>query len=389
MKLASPLRFAIVLISCALLAIALGTQTASIALTRKAPDTAVALFPINGLARENIAAGSFLLSFTEERDEELAARKAEKWARSSYREEPLTPEAHAILALAEENGELRSELLRLASELNRREPRLQALVLQDRVEAQDYPGAVQALDRILRVRPSRYGELFPVLLTVFVRDDAVEEFHGILDGTSPWHTRFLKYAVNQTPALSNLFDLRMRRSFGDREIDEMLLSNLVAQGEYEAAFTLFDTISEGGESVGSDGTLDWEEEYPPFGWELVDQPGLRAQRGLNAEVLEVRVRPGKGGTVARRLMRAPQAPFTVFAEHTIRDRQVLEDIDIGLRCTGEQTPVLETDLMAFEGGVQIAELSQSCAFVELTIGARAWSGRSALGATIEAIRIES
>ena len=41
----------------------------------------------------------------------------------------------------------------------------------------------------------------------------------------------------------------------------MLLSNLVAQGEYEAAFTLFDTISEGRESVGSDGTLDWEEEY--------------------------------------------------------------------------------------------------------------------------------
>ena len=60
MTVARPVRLGISIALGLVLAAALGAQSAGIALTKKAPDTAIAAFPLNGLAYENIASAVFL-----------------------------------------------------------------------------------------------------------------------------------------------------------------------------------------------------------------------------------------------------------------------------------------------------------------------------------------
>lgn len=371
-----------------MLAGALAAQSTGIALSRKAPDLALTMFPLNGLAREKLASLIFLSSAAESGKPELGAQEAASQALASYRNEPLTPEAHAILAFANGDAGTRSEMVGLASNLNRREPRLQALVLQEEVAARDYAGAIETLDRILRVRPSRSDELFPTLLSVFVQEGAVQEFARILDGTSPWHEAFFGYAVDQPAALPNLVELRSRVSFNDQELDQKLLRKLAEQGDLKSAFLLYDRIAEPGEAHSGNRVLDWSNTYTPIEWSLVDRGALRAQPNLAGDKLEIDARPGNGGVVARRFIKAPKAPFKVAVKHKIAPGQGSEDIDIGLRCAEEGAPVFNVNLQEMGDGHEVASLPSTCAFIELTIAARAWSGRSALRAEIDSIRIE-
>ncbi|WP_417819066.1 hypothetical protein [Tritonibacter scottomollicae] len=387
MNLASSLRLVGLSALGLVLASALAAQSAGIALSRKAPDTALSLFPLNGLAQEKLAALSLLAAAQE--DEAIASgpQRTEECARAAYRNEPLTPQALAILAMAEQDQQTRSRIVVLASELDRREPRLQAVVLQEQVAAQDYAGAVATLDRILRVGPSRAQEVFPTLLAVFARDGAVEEFAQILDGSSRWHHAFFEYAVRQPSALPNLLSLRRRVSFDDERLDQALLRNLVAQGDIGSAYEFYLAVG-GGELQALHGSsLGWTTTYAPFDWELSDEAGLRAQPSLNSEHLEISVKPGRGGVIARRLLEAPQGPFVLQVKHGEAATPALRDIDVGLRCVAEGQVILDASLAKQDGGFEIGSLPASCTFLEVTIAARAWSGRAALNEQIDSIRI--
>lgn len=384
MKVARPVRLGVSITLGLVLAAALGAQSAGIALTKKVPDTAIAAFPRNGLAYENIASAIFLATTEATGSPEEGARAARPWALEAYRLEPLVPKAHAILALAEEDPEKRKQILDAALALNRREPRLQAVVLQQQVADADYPAAIAALDRILRVKPSQYNELFPVLINVFAQEGAINEFAKILDGSSEWHGRFFRFAANQPSALRNLAELRDQMSFDDEVTDQTLLRNLVREGDIVTAYSLYQKITGTGASdvVGA-----WSNDYPPFDWSLTDLAGLRAQPSLTGKELEISVKPGKGGTVARRLMRAPERPFSIILKHSIDSQQALQDIDVVVKCAGQSSAILDANLVRQGNGYRIDNLPSDCAFIEIAIAARAWSGRSALNESIEAVDV--
>ncbi|AXK42832.1 hypothetical protein DVR09_11285 [Erythrobacter aureus] len=387
MKPAHPVRLAVLSVSGLALAAALAVQSAGIALARKSPDLAVELFPLNGLALERLATVTFLATSVEGGGADLGPLSPEELAATAYRNEPLVPEAQAILALSEQDEKARSRIVALASRLDRREPRLQAVVLQEQVAALDYPGAIATLDRILRVRPSRSQDMFPTLLAVFVQDGAVAEFARILDGSSPWHQAFFEYAVKQPEALRNLLALRGKVSFDHQELDQELLSNLVKQGEVTAAFRFYEQIASSGGGGGVLGALSWSSAYAPFEWSFSDEAGLRAQPSLDGKRLNLSVKPGRGGVVARRLIKAPEVPFVVQVEHDIRSPQSVQDINIVLQCANDGTAIVDANLARQGEGYEIGSLPSSCAFVEILVEARAWSGRSALNAELVGIRI--
>lgn len=384
MKVARPVRLGVSITLGLVLAAALGAQSAGIALTKKAPDTAIAAFPLNGLAYENIASAIFLATTEATGSPEEGAKAARSWALEAYRLEPLVPKAHAILALAEEDPEKRKQILDAALALNRREPRLQAVVLQQQVADADYPAAIASLDRILRVKPSQYNELFPVLINVFAQEGAINEFAKILDGSSEWHGRFFRFAASQPSALRNLAELRDQMSFDDEVIDQTLLRNLVREGDIVTAYSLYQKITDTGASdvVGA-----WSNDYPPFDWSLTDLAGLRAQPSLTGKELEISVKPGKGGAVARRLMKAPERPFSIIVKHSIDSQQALQDIDVVVKCAGQSGAIFEANLVRQGNGYRIDNLPSDCAFIEIAIAARAWSGRSALNENIEAVDV--
>ena len=384
MKVARPVRLGVSIALGLVLAAALGAQSAGIALTKKAPDTAIAAFPLNGLAYENIASAVFLATTEATGSPEEGAKAARPWALQAYRLEPLVPKAHAILALAEDDPEKRRQILDAALALNRREPRLQAVVLQQQVGDADYPAAIASLDRILRVKPSQYNELFPVLINVFAQEGATDEFAKILDGSSEWHGRFFRFAASQPSALRNMAELRRKMSFDDEITDRALLRNLVREGDVATAYSLYQRIA-GADATGAAGA--WSNDYPPFDWSLTDDAGLRAQPSLSGKGLEISVKPGKGGVVAHRLMRAPATPFAIAVDHAIERQQALQDIDITVRCTGQSDEILNANLVRQNGGYRIDSLPDECNFIEIGLEARAWSGRSAVNEEIEAIRV--
>ena len=384
MKVARPVRLGVSVMLGLVLAVALGAHSAGIALTKKAPETAIAAFPVDGLAYENIASAIFLATTEATGSPEEGARAARPWALEAYRLEPLVPKAHAILALAEEDPGKRKQILAAALALNRREPRLQAVVLQQQVSDADYQAAIASLDRILRVKPSQYNELFPVLIHVFAQEDAMDEFAKILDGSSEWHGRFFRFAATQPSALANLAELRGQMSFDDEVTDQTLLRNLVREDEVATAYSLYQRIADAG---ASDAVGAWSNDYPPFDWSLTDKAGLRAQPSLSGEELEISVKPGKGGVVARRLLRAPERPFSIIVKHSIDFPQALQDIDVLVKCVGQTGAILEANLVRQGNGYRIDDLPSDCAFIEIAIAARAWSGRSALNENIEAIDV--
>tara|TARA_Y100000296_G_scaffold87454_1_gene134715 strand:- start:49 stop:1212 length:1164 start_codon:yes stop_codon:yes gene_type:complete len=384
MKVARPVRLGVSITLGLMLAAALGAQSAGIALTKKAPDTAIAAFPLNGLAYENIASAVFLATTEATGSPEEGAKAARPWALEAYRLEPLVPKAHAILALAEDDPETRRQILDAALALNRREPRLQAVVLQQQVADADYPAAIASLDRILRVKPSQYNELFPVLINVFAQEGATDEFAKILDGSSEWHGRFFRFAASQPSALRNMAELRRKMSFDDEVTDRALLRSLVREGDVATAYSLYQQIT-GSNATDAVGT--WSSDYPPFDWSLTDDTGLRAQPSLSGKGLEISVKPGKGGVVARRLMRAPAPPFAIAVDHTIERQQALQDIDISVKCAGQSDEIINANLVRQNGGYRIDSLPDECNFIEIGLEARAWSGRSAVNEEIEAIRV--
>ena len=387
MKRVHPLRLLIASLVGILLAACLAIQSLGIALTQKAPDMAVAMFPLNGLAEERMATLLYLSSLDDAEVGEIDGRDARDWALASYRDEPLTPSSHMVLAATSSDPDIRSRIVNIAVELNRRESKLQGLLLQDQVAAQDYPGAVRTLDRILRVRPSSAGELFPSLLAVFAQEGAVGEFARILDGSSPWHKTFVEYAVLRPPALPNLLKLRSRISFDDEDLDRRLLENLASSGDLEGSYGLYAQIGREDEVGLPNDSLDWKSRFPPFDWKFADDGDLRAQVSLSGDSLEIRARPGNGGVVASRVIKAPSSPFTVMVRSEVTPAPLARDVRISLRCSNEESPLLDVNLDQLGSGRQVDAPPASCEFLEVDVSARSWSGRPALNAEIAAIQI--
>ena len=389
MKLAKPLRFTLLSLACGLLALGLGFQSAGIALTSKEPKTATKLFPLNGLAQENIASETYESSVAVSQEPEAAARGAKMWARLAYLKEPLTPNSLAILALAKEQGKGRSTVIDFASTLNRRELTLQGLVLQEQVLAENYGGAVGTVDEILRVRPSRSAELFPVLLSVFVQESAVEEFSQVLDGSSAWHKRFVSYAIRQPEALASLVELRSRQSFDDQKLDQSLLRNLAAGGDLEASYALYRRLSGEGSAGRSNQVLSWISTFEPFDWSFVDSAEFRAQPSHNSDNLELYIRPGNGGPFAKRTISAPDVPFTISATHEIRPSNLSQDVKVVLTCVGNGEQIMEMPFGENEMSRSISRLPSGCSYLELALHGRAWSGKSALKGEISPLLLSN
>lgn len=384
---ASRLRLIIGITFAVLLAGLVGAQATSSALTRSAPQQAVSFMPMNGQARERLAFAEFAAGVTEPEDAPASARQTVPTALAALRADPLVPKAHAILAMASDDPQTKSELLAAASRLNRRELALQSLVLQEAVGNSDYASTVETLDQILRVHPERSQEFFPVLNSALTNAEAVPMFADILDLSSPWHERFLSFSIGQRESLPDLALLREEISFGDESLDRRLIANLVKVSELDAAEKIYRQVTGKRDEGFPWGILDWSADYPPFQWELVDQPGFRAQTSRDEGELELSVRPGKGGPIAARLLSNPKVPFEVRIEHRIVPVERMRDVQLNIVCATDGSPIYNERFSKQGDGFRITTVPADCEHLALAINARAWSGRSALSGSIKQIEL--
>lgn len=372
------------------LALGLAVQALSSVSTRSAPSLAVSAFGANGLAKEQLAFEVFTTGVSEPDDVPEAAREAATIALEAVRADPLAPKAHAILAMAATDEAERREILAAAGPLNRRDISLQGLILQGHLADQNYNASIETLDQILRVHPETSREFFPVLADALKQEETVPLFAEILENSSPWHARFLNFAVGQRDVLPNLAVLRPQIDVDrDSPFDRRLIAGLAGLGDVSGAEALYQNITGAQAGLLSEGALDWSSAYPPFDWRLVDESGFRAQQSPDGSELELSVRPGKGGIIAARLLGAPQGPFVIAIDHRIAPADQMRDVRLQLICAGETAPFYDERFSRGEGGFEVPAPPPGCSYMVIAINARAWSGRSALSGTIEQIRIRT
>lgn len=386
-SIAEPVRFTAALAFGLVLSGVLFLQTLSSFSSLKAPQVA-AMLPIqNGLSQEQLAARTLMGGVETQDDVVPSAQAASSLALAAFRSEPLTPKAHAILALAESNAENRARILAAATRINRRDLLLQGLILEEQVKAGDYSGSLGTLDRLLKVHTEQEAALFPVLMRALEQQAALPVLGEILDGSAGWHNDFLDFAVRKPDALSALADLRERADVGSDEFERRLIAGLAQNNRTDRAYRLFQISSGKQAASGGAGPIDWASDFAPFDWKLADDRGLRAQESRREGQLDIYVRSGEGGLIAERLIRTPSGRFGVKIGHRIMPADQIPDVRLQLRCAGSGTPFFDE---RFVRGVKVFEVGAApagCGFMSIGIQARAWSGRSALRGTVDQLEI--
>lgn len=394
-----------VAIALAVLSSANALSSASI---RSSPELSVAVWPANGLSLERVAYRLFVENVrgtlngaeaSKERSEanpdvakqirlsglqlQQSAANYEATAKSALRYEPLLPQAHAILILSERDPRRKGRIIALASQLNRRELSLQGLVLQNRIDVGDYPGAINTLDQILRVHPERKAEFFPVLTDALKQSGTNEAFREMLTKPLPWRESFLLYAVRDPKAAANLAVIRKKVSFGSSEFDRSLVANLARNGDIEAAAEIYRLLAKDGSR---DSGGQWMSAYPPFDWTFADKTGLRAQLGRDNRYLGFAIDPGNGGTLASRLIALPTSPLTITIYHVLEQGSSAKDLKLTLACYGQKAPFFEASFGENNGRFDVGR-APACKYALLAITGRAWTGSTPLNGTISDVQI--
>ncbi len=387
-----PLRLGLSLIAGLVLAAASGLHVSSAIATRTAPELAADLFFANAEARELLAFEGFTRNVSDPTSLREAAASVRELASEALRIDPTSAKALALLALAQEDTATRHSAAIAASRINRRDLTLQGLVLEAHLAANDYNASVETLDQILRVHQSYLDEFAPVLVEALREDETVPVFARLLDGSSPWHEYFYRhYALADTSLLPNLARLRARRPLADEDFDRALIRQLAQEGHGAEARALFNELTGGRETVsaskGAQGrVLGWDSRFPPFDWQFVDTGDMRGQASLEGGELEIFVRPGRGGSVAERVLEMPGEPFVLETRVAIEGMHRSEAIRAELSCERGGTAFASKDLTSGENSIRVENPPQ-CDQLAIAIHARAFSGGTALRARIEEIAI--
>ncbi len=308
-------------------------------------------------------------------DLQRAARLAKSDASEAWRHEPLAIAAAAIIGLNGEDTARRRAVMAEAQRLNRRHSLIQGIVLEDGLARQDYPVTIRAMDRLLRTNPAQSTTFFPLLAQALTYPAAQGEMVRIVDGSADWHHRFLEFAVGRPTALEGLARYRLATRFAVPQVDRLLVSGLAGQGRLDLAQRVHGRIDSG---PGSDRRQRWASDYAPFDWYLADEPGLRAQPDAAGEALELFVRGGNGGVLARRMI-----PQELVAKGVTLD---IEGIPAGRNDAAQLAIVCaETGRQAYEaplrnGAATYARGSAGaqCRFPQIELRGRSFTGEPAL-----------
>ena len=359
-------------------------QALSGILPRSEAARATAIFPANGMAREQLAFAEFQTAFAANQDISLAANSAQSIALNSIATDPLAPKSYAIAAMAQSDPVARRAILADARTLNRRDLALQGLVLQERLAENDYRGVIETLDQILRVHPDYSAEFFSVLLETLKSPEAIDLFPDILTGASPWHQTFLRYSVRDPQARSSLAKIRGRIAIADEQFDRTLISGLAEQGELDAALALYAQIPR---SSSNAAWQSWRADYPPFDWELAGESDFRSQPSRDGQELELFVRPGQGGVIARRVLPIAVTPFQVSIGLNSAGSSGSDSIRVQLRCDLNGAVFFEEGLSPGENTFTISDTPTACSSLTIEIEARALRGEPTLRAELAHVKI--
>jgi hypothetical protein len=402
-RLKYPTRLAAIAGLCTVLAIFVGVNALSNTKFADDPSGAIALNPSNGLARANLAFDQFDASVRDWSPSETsdpqamaaeametivkAATDASGEARRAYQLDPLTPKAHAILALAAPNLEFKNEIIDIASGLSKRQLVLQGLLFEKHIAEGSYTKTIDTLDQILRVYPEVSNRFLPNLVEVLILDDTLPQFADLFANPLPWRQQFLNLALKDGRALRNLAVLRSQVVLDDENFDKRLISRLVEQGDLASARSVYQVAKPISQNDHHFGRLDWQSDFPPIEWRLASERGMRAEVVEAGSALMLDVAPGRGGVLASRLINPPNSRFSVRIDHDLKLASRPDQLTLRLVCFPNNQVVLDRQLADNTEQFIVNPMISGCNAYVIEIAARVWTDSSVLQGKIFSVSL--
>lgn len=333
----SPVRLAIVAF-VALVGLAASAWTLSAISAKGAPDLSAKLDGGNVVAQNQIA-----LNLLGSAADPAAARKTVAVSKNSLGLALVNPEALRNLALgyaALGNATRATAMMKLAESQSRRDVGIELWMIEDSVRRGDIKLTLRYYDRALRTSPNAQTILFPILSEALTDPALAPEIARTIRMRPPWASRFVDFAVSQSPHVDSL-SMVIRRAGGlpqgpsQNAEERVLLDRLSAEGHLDEALRFaksipgVDLAALTGPQLSAAGL---NPRFAPLTWRINDAvagavPVAGASRNSGAAAIEINVNPDSSQIVAQKVQFLASKQFVLEAEMAFRNRS---DKDLGI-----------------------------------------------------------
>lgn len=225
-----------------------------------------------------------------------------------------------VVALLEGKKGLADRLMEHAFRLSRRDLPTTIYLIDQNVERDDIPGALNHFDVALRVSKASQATLFPILASALTDERLVAPLTSLFRRDPSWLPSFIEVALASPPSAVNLSAILARlknnRAASNPHTRRVVLKRLVADGEYRAA-SIFYNATAGRSQAGlvTDGLFEREPILPPFDWSYESSANLGAYRVAPDDQrpggLHYYVGAGEGGALATQLLMLPPGQYVL------------------------------------------------------------------------------
>lgn len=210
------------------------------------------------------------------------------------------------LAVSGNESEAR-QLFHWSDQLSRRSLATRLWLIQDAVDHGDVAGALRDFDIALRTTIDAQPILFPVLAKASADPRLTTALARTFDKASDWRLMFFEWTlannVDPLPIAKVVSRMRDRQFVVANNIDQRLVQRLASAGEFDAAKSLNRDFGHQSVGVADPNFGDAGARYP-FGWELVSNGSISAQRALSGSstILSYSAETANSGQVAAQLL---------------------------------------------------------------------------------------
>lgn len=310
----------------AVLVLALGTLTVVVSgaaiLRGPRPDLALQFRAVDARATAQLAERlSVSPRGSAQRTESSAARQL---AEAALRRDPTVAAAWRILAISSLDPQRSERLFRFASSVSRRDLPTQLWLIEERVQANDIPGALRHYDSALRTSAAGGEFLLPILADASADDTILPHLAELLRSSPPWRYRYLETLTRRIPDADNY--VRLNQVIGppasdeEREVRVAGIRRLVELNRFGSAWRLYRLLAGPAatpQQLLRNGDFELPNMFPAFDWQLESGAQLgseqaRAERG-QGQALRAYAASGMGGVVASQLLMLPPGTYEVSA----------------------------------------------------------------------------
>jgi hypothetical protein len=201
-----------------------------------------------------------------------------------------------------------ARLFGLSDRLSRRSLPTRLWLIQSSVDRGDVAGALGNFDIALRTSTGAPPILFPVLAKAAGDPSLTAPLARLLDQPSDWRLMFFEWALANDANLHSIANvaarMRDRRLITHNQVDQRMIEQLVTAGDFGQALRLRLRFDPKPLAIVADPRFSDPSAQYPFGWGLVSDGSMGAERTLDGtgSALTYRATSSRSGQVAAQLL---------------------------------------------------------------------------------------